>query len=1184
MDVTSPRLENSPTKKSSSPKENSVEQKDECGFGDVQSESMGVASTRQENSLMTKSPTPKQNILEQKHESGFGDVQSEALDATSPRQGNSLTTKSPSPKLNILEEKYESGFGDVQGEVMDVASPRQENSLITKSTSPKLNFLEQKHESGFGDVQNEAMDVAPVTQENSLTTKSPSPKLNILEQKYESGFGDVQAEAMGVASPRQENSLITMSSSPKLTILEQKHESGIGDVQSEAMDVAPVTQENSLTMKSPSPKLDILEQKYESDFGDVQGEAMDVTSPRQENSLITKSLSPKLNILEQRNESGTEDVQSEAMDVTPVTQENSPTMKSSSPKQYILEQKHESGFGDVQCAAAVVTSLTQENSRTTKNSSPKQNIPKQKLESGSEDVQNEALETRNAGRDFVDVELLETPENTSKNSNRSARKKNRFSSKSKKKNYMLRSSLGSTRVLRSRLRGTSKAPDPSSISVNVNTERDGKRNKRKKTRKTLNDEFATTRKRVKYLLNRTRYEHSLIEAYSGEGWKGQSAEKIRPEKELQRATSEILRCKRKIRDLFQHLDSLCAEGRFQESLFDSEGQIYSEDIFCAKCRSKDVSADNDIILCDGICNRGFHQMCLDPPLLKEEIPQGDEGWLCPGCDCKVDCIDLLNDYFGTDLSINDNWEKVFPEVATTAAGNKLEDNFGFPSDDSEDNDYDPDNPEVDEKVEAEGSSSESSDESDFTSASDDSENLPHEEQNLGLPSDDSEDDDYDPNAPDLDEHIKEESSSSDFTSDSGDSGPLSDGNGTLGTDEIPMPSSVDGANPLTASGNRKSTEADRKKQRVNSELLSILEQGNASPVSGRRHREQLDYKKLHDETYGNVPSDSSDDEDWMDADGQGKRKKDTGGKESVLSSKGNCRATRSGANTRKTKRILKSTENDQKRKTRQKLNFGGANNTASDAQKEVLDPDCVEKRAKTSASRSLGQAVTQRLFESLKENEYPTRETKEKLAEELGITVRQVSKWFENARWSLRHSGNRTATASPKNANKLNQTNGKTLEPETKILPSDGGSKRVHGRELGETDNVEAVAMERMAEESTPQKSRSPKLRNRRNSNVGGKKEVAGTEETPIITVIKHPFSSIEGLLLQRGSPELHWHSLVDSLFYRYHASLMGPPSVAELQPPFFLFPFFPLFWEDSGIDASAGLDLILFSTLSEVS
>lgn len=55
-------------------------------------------------------------------------------------------------------------------------------------------------------------------------------------------------------------------------------------------------------------------------------------------------------------------------------------------------------------------------------------------------------------------------------------------------------------------------------------------------------------------------------------------EKLRPEKELERATKEILRRKVKIRDLFQHLDTLCAEGSLPESLFDSDGEICSEDV------------------------------------------------------------------------------------------------------------------------------------------------------------------------------------------------------------------------------------------------------------------------------------------------------------------------------------------------------------------------------------------------------------------------------------------------------------------------------------------------------------------------------------------------------------------------------------------------------------------------------
>ena len=44
--------------------------------------------------------------------------------------------------------------------------------------------------------------------------------------------------------------------------------------------------------------------------------------------------------------------------------------------------------------------------------------------------------------------------------------------------------------------------------------------------------------------------------------------------------------------------------------------------------------DNDIILCDGPCNRAYHVQCLVPPVDPEALPE-DEGWLCPACDRKV---------------------------------------------------------------------------------------------------------------------------------------------------------------------------------------------------------------------------------------------------------------------------------------------------------------------------------------------------------------------------------------------------------------------------------------------------------------------------------------------------------------------------------------------------------------------
>ncbi|KAH6554852.1 hypothetical protein KP509_1Z301800 [Ceratopteris richardii] len=143
------------------------------------------------------------------------------------------------------------------------------------------------------------------------------------------------------------------------------------------------------------------------------------------------------------------------------------------------------------------------------------------------------------------------------------------------------------------------------------------RRKRKRDEFDENDTFRI-KKRVKYLINRMNKEQNLIDAYSTEGWKGQSREKLRPERELQKARSQILRLQLAIREAVKELDLLGSEGTMKEYIFNSYGQIYHEDIFCAICKRQDVMTNNDIILCDGACDRAFHQLCLEPALKTDE--------------------------------------------------------------------------------------------------------------------------------------------------------------------------------------------------------------------------------------------------------------------------------------------------------------------------------------------------------------------------------------------------------------------------------------------------------------------------------------------------------------------------------------------------------------------------------------
>uniref|UniRef100_A0A803L8B7 Homeobox domain-containing protein n=1 Tax=Chenopodium quinoa TaxID=63459 RepID=A0A803L8B7_CHEQI len=514
-------------------------------------------------------------------------------------------------------------------------------------------------------------------------------------------------------------------------------------------------------------------------------------------------------------------------------------------------------------------------------------------------------------------------------------------------------SAASKRDLRSRSNVNSKDPEPSIIveTTKGSTGRRG-RKKGKGNDGKSDDAFSKMRKHLRYLLHRIHYEQNLLDAYSSEGWRGQSVEKLRPEKELQRAKADINRSKLKIRDLFQRFDSMLAEGKFPETLYDADGLIDSEDIFCAKCASKDLSPGNDIILCD--------------------VPPGDEGWLCPACDCKLDCVDLLNDSQGTRLAIEDKWEKVFPEAVSAMVSKELDDVMGLPSDDSEDNEYNPDGTDDDANAEGNESSSATSDsdeseDDDFSSVSEDLGPIRGAEQNLGLPSDDSEDDDFNPDAANVNEEgVEPESSSSDFTSASEDLGAAIGDDGTSDINEPSLP------------------------------LDPEQDLGESSPITSKRCVQRLDYKKLYDETYGNAASDpSDDDEEWTDVVGTRKRKSSQEKAVSVsnmgtsASADGTCGVGSS------------------RRRGRPKASRQAANGSPVPLQESPQKKSPAGSSKRRPPYNRLGEAVTKRLYESFKENQYPDREAKEKLANELGLTAYKVDKWFGNARWSFHHHPSR---------------------------------------------------------------------------------------------------------------------------------------------------------------------------------
>lgn len=242
-----------------------------------------------------------------------------------------------------------------------------------------------------------------------------------------------------------------------------------------------------------------------------------------------------------------------------------------------------------------------------------------------------------------------------------------------------------------------------------------KRNRMKENRE--QDETVRLQRRTKYLIIKMKLEQNLIDAYSGEGWNGQSREKIKPERELQRAKKQILKCKLGIRDAIHQLHLLGSKGCIEQSALAPDGSVFHEHIICAKCKLREAFPDNDIILCDGTCDCAFHQKCLDPPLATQNIPPDDQGWFCKFCECKMEIIEAVNAHLGTHFSTSSNWQDVFEEAAVEPDENaSLNPEDEWPSDESDDDDYDPERNEMSCSINGMGTKDDKADEASSSSS------------------------------------------------------------------------------------------------------------------------------------------------------------------------------------------------------------------------------------------------------------------------------------------------------------------------------------------------------------------------------------------------------------------------------------------------------------------------------------
>lgn len=190
-----------------------------------------------------------------------------------------------------------------------------------------------------------------------------------------------------------------------------------------------------------------------------------------------------------------------------------------------------------------------------------------------------------------------------------------------------------------------------------------------KGREWLVKQWSTIFNRVKSQLSKVKFAHTFIATYENGTWSGNPTRrehsKFLPRAQLDHHRRQILKSMVKIRAQVRNLSNIYAElstearstaqlnkYRVKDVVVDeahSNGWVDVEGSYCCLCESKEVSTDNDILLCDGPCQRAYHQMCVSPPVKSSDIPPGDDDWYCPQCLCALKINAEVNRCFGTDF-------------------------------------------------------------------------------------------------------------------------------------------------------------------------------------------------------------------------------------------------------------------------------------------------------------------------------------------------------------------------------------------------------------------------------------------------------------------------------------------------------------------------------------------------------
>ncbi|CAL6289787.1 unnamed protein product [Bathycoccus prasinos] len=236
-------------------------------------------------------------------------------------------------------------------------------------------------------------------------------------------------------------------------------------------------------------------------------------------------------------------------------------------------------------------------------------------------------------------------------------------------------------------------------------------------------------------LSALRRSQAYLDTYTLDGWRSSNQEKLKPIAELAKKREDIFFRKLKVRELFEKLNYDEKKLEKYKCKEDSDGEIECEDVVCCECGSGECNEEeNDVVFCDGYCDLAYHMKCVKPPLKPEDIPKGDEGWLCPLCDCRVDVIYYLNLDYDQRLDIEtcthldvfkkeqDMFDKgIIPGTARFHLHGENEEDV-WPSDESEDEDFKEKNEKDDGKDDSDESLSGSAVVPQSSSDCDDSEN------------------------------------------------------------------------------------------------------------------------------------------------------------------------------------------------------------------------------------------------------------------------------------------------------------------------------------------------------------------------------------------------------------------------------------------------------------------------------